>query len=591
MKDNFREPSKLKGYPGLKQLIPFYKKYLSLFVLTISLMAVSALFGFLSPIFSANALATLTESKFKLSMIFLILYLGVRVIISLLNYLYNRSYALMDTKVIYDIKNKLIEAITNVEMSKNDTINNGLYIERLHEDSRRCSDVLIDIMTISLEVISNTAFLIYIAFISIWFFLLMVVYVGILWFVDNKKEYRWYKDTRAFRDKREIATGSYNEQIRGLKDIKSLNIREQTIADSGKKFKTSLSLRLKARLTRHKFNLFRNVLAGIFDVTLICLGILFIKNHYITLANFLIVYMYRGNVRNLSTHFASIKQYAIEGEISAQRIFEVINDFPKEQFGIEKLNNVIGNVEFKNVTFAYEEGKNVLKNLNCIFEANKTTAIVGKSGSGKSTILSLINKLYSIKKGEILLDGTNINTLNENTLRNAVGVVTQSPYIFNCTIRENLSFIRPNITEDEMINALKRAQIWDFIEKLEDGLDSKVGENGVMLSGGQKQRLAIARVLLKNSPIIVLDEATSALDNKSQAKIVKAIDNLKKDHTIIIVAHRLSTIVNADKILVLDDGNIVDSGTHLQLFNHSPIYTDLYQSEEMSDLANSLLQK
>lgn len=588
MKKNEKEPSKIKGYPGLKQLIPFYKKYLPLFILTVTLMGVSALFGFLSPIFSANALSTLTEGRFKLSMIFLTLYLFVRIIVSSLNFLYNRSYAKMDTKVVYDIKNTLIGAITNVEMSKNDSVNNGLYIERLHEDSRKCSDVLIDIMTISLEVISNLMFLIYIAFINIWFFVLLVVYVAILWFVDNKKEYRWYKDTRAFRDMREIATGSYNEQIRGLKDIKSLNIRDQTIKDSGEKYQISLNLRRKARITRHKFNLTRNILAATFDVALILLGIIFIKNSYISLANFLIVYMYRGNVRNLSTHFASIKQYAIEGEIAAQRIFEIINEFPKEKFGNETLTDVVGNVEFKNVTFAYETNKNVLKNLNCSFEANKTTAIVGKSGSGKSTILSLINKLYTIKKGQILLDGVDINTLTEDSLRNAVGVVTQSPYIFNCTIRENLYFIRPNITEDEMIVALKRAQIYDFVAKLENGLDSKVGENGVMLSGGQKQRLAIARVLLKNSPIIVLDEATSALDNKSQAKIVKAIDGLKKDHTIIIVAHRLSTIVNADKILVLDDGKIVDSGTHQQLFNTSPIYTDLYQSEEMSDLANSL---
>lgn len=587
MKQN-KEPSKIKGYPGLKQLIPFYKKYLPLFILTVSLMAMSALFGFLSPIFSANALSTLTEGKFKISMIFLTLYLGVRVIISMLNYLYNCSYAKMDTKVVYDLKNTLISAITNVEMSKNDTVNNGLYIERLHEDSRKCSDVLIDIMTISLEVISNLAFLIYIAFINIYFFVLLVVYVIILWIVDNKKEYRWYLDTRKFRDYREIATGSYNEQVRGLKDIKSLNIKEQTILDSGNKFKTSLNLRLKARLTRHKFNLTRNILSATFDFVLIFMGILLIKNSYISLANFLVVYMYRGNVRNLSTHFASIKQYAIEGEISAQRIFEIINEYPKEQFGNKNLASVIGDVKFENVTFAYEGNKNVLKKLNCEFKANKTTAIVGKSGSGKSTILSLINKIYSIKKGKILIDGVDINELTEDSLRNAVGVVTQSPYIFNCTIRENLSYIRPNITEEEMITALKRAQIYDFIEKLELGLDSKVGENGVMLSGGQKQRLAIARVLLKNSPIIVLDEATSALDNKSQAKIVKAIDNLKKDHTIIIVAHRLSTIVNADNILVLDDGNIVDSGTHLELFNHSPIYTDLYQSEEMSDLANSL---
>ena len=289
--------------------------------------------------------------------------------------------------------------------------------------------------------------------------------------------------------------------------------------------------------------------------------------------------------------FAAIKQYATEGELAAQRIFEVIDEYPKENFGSNTIENVEGKIEFKDVTFAYNENENVLEHLDLTFEPNKTTAVVGKSGSGKSTILALINKLYTVNNGSITLDGQDINTLTEDTIRNNIGIVTQTPYIFNRTIRENLLFIKPDVTEEELISALKRAQIYDFIKKLDKGLDSLVGENGVMLSGGQKQRIAIARILLKNSKVIVFDEATSALDNESQGLIVKAIDSLKKNHTIIIVAHRLSTIVDADSIVVLDGGKIIDQGTHEELFSKCKLYKDLYKSEKTNVELEDKLKK
>ncbi len=584
-----KKVNRLKGYKGLKKLVPFYKKYGGLFILTIAFLVLSAVVGFFNPILKAQILAKLSEFDYMPALWCCIGLIGIRIVVSIFNYLHNICYVKMDNKVVFDIKTTLISAITRVTMSKNDQTNNGVYIERLNQDAGKCSDVLIDIMSVVLDIISNIGFLVYIAFIDLYFFAMLIAYVGVLWIFDSRKEYMWYKQRKHFREKRDISTGAYNEQIRGLRDLKSLNIRNSTIQDSGEKFQDALKINILSRVTRRKYVVVRDIVAAFFEVGFLIMGILFIKNGWITLANFLIIYMYHGNIRNLTSYFASIKQYAIEGELAAQRVFEVIDEFPKETFGEQTVKKVKGNLEFRNVTFAYEEGKDVLKNININFEPNKTTAIVGKSGSGKSTILALTNKLYSINKGEILLDGVNINDLTEDSLRNNVGIVTQAPYIFNRTIRENLLFINPQATDKQMIKALKRAQIWDFVKTLENGLDSKVGENGVMLSGGQKQRIAIARILLKNSKIIVLDEATSALDNESQSNIVKAIDDLKKDHTIIIVAHRLSTIVDADTIMVLDQGNIIDQGTHKQLFKRCKLYKELYQSEETAEQLTQVL--
>jgi len=554
-------------------------------------MIISAVVGFLNPIFSAQALANLSEAKFTPAIYFAIGLIIVRITISIINYYHNYCYVKMDTKVVFDIKTALIRAITAVQMSKNDQTNNGVYIERLHEDSSKCSDVLLDIMWVALDLISNIAFFIYIAFLDIWFFLMLLVYVVVLWFFDNKKEQVWYTQRKQFRSKRELATGAYNEQVRGLRDLKSLNIRNATIEDAGDKFQEAQDINQKSRVTRRKFVVVRDILATIFEVGFFLAGVFFIKNGWILLSEFLVIYMYHGNIRNLSVHFAAIKQYAIEGELAAQRVFEIIDEYPKETFGDKTINVTNGNIEFKNVDFSYTKGVPVLNNLSLKFEANKTTAIVGKSGSGKSTILSLLNKLYPINSGEICIDGTNIDDLSEECLRDNIGVVTQSPYIFNRTIRENLLFINKNATEEELISALKRAHIYDFVQTLEKGIDSKVGENGVMLSGGQKQRLAIARILLKNSPIIVLDEATSALDNESQQLIVNAIDDLKKDHTIIIVAHRLSTILDSDCIMVLDKGQVIDQGTHKELYKRCKPYKELYKNEETTDQLTKVLQE
>ena len=267
--------------------------------------------------------------------------------------------------------------------------------------------------------------------------------------------------------------------------------------------------------------------------------------------------------------------------MAATRVFEVIDDekFKKEIFGNKVIDKINGDFEFRNVSFSYNEDKVVLKNISFKIHANETVAFVGKSGSGKSTIFSLLNRLYLIDSGEILIDNVNINDLTKDSIRNNMSIITQNPYIFNFSIRDNLKLVKDDMTDEEMVEACKLACLHDFIMTLKDGYDTIVGEGGITLSGGQRQRLAIARALLKKTEIILFDEATSALDNETQASIQKAINNMKGEYTILIIAHRLSTVIDSDRIILIDDGKILDEGTHNELFENNEFYRNLYEKE------------
>ena len=266
--------------------------------------------------------------------------------------------------------------------------------------------------------------------------------------------------------------------------------------------------------------------------------------------------------------------------ISSDRVFSIINnkEFKKEKFGKEEIENIDGNFEFKNVKFGYNENL-VLRGLNLKIDSGNTYGIVGKSGSGKTTIFNLLNKLYNINSGSIYIDGKNIDNLSEKSIRGNITIISQNPYIFNMSIKDNLKLVKNDVTDKEIITACRLACLDDYIETLPNKYDTIVGEGGVNLSGGQRQRLAIARALIQNTKIILFDEATSALDNETQSKIQKAIDNLKGNYTIIIIAHRLSTIVNCDKIFILEGGKISDSGTHKELYRNNKYYQQLCKTE------------
>jgi subfamily B ATP-binding cassette protein MsbA len=270
-----------------------------------------------------------------------------------------------------------------------------------------------------------------------------------------------------------------------------------------------------------------------------------------------------------------------EGITAAKRIYEIIDQkneiFNDENAPSLKLKNAT--LEFKNISFTYPDGTHALKNLSAKIEGGKKVGLVGISGSGKTTFLNLIPRFFNLKHGTILIDDQNINNINLNSLRKEISIVSQDVILFDDTIRSNILYGNASASDDEIINACKFAAAQDFVEKLPNKYETIIGENGIKLSGGQKQRLSIARAILKDSPIILLDEATSSLDSESEAVIQKAIENLTKNKTTIIIAHRLSTITNCDKILVFDDGQIVDEGSHEFLVKNSSTYKNLYEKQ------------
>ncbi|WP_462421181.1 ABC transporter ATP-binding protein [Salinicoccus sp. Marseille-QA3877] len=269
---------------------------------------------------------------------------------------------------------------------------------------------------------------------------------------------------------------------------------------------------------------------------------------------------------------------------SMDRVFQLFDEKydVTDKTSAKELETTDGNLEFKNVGFKYnEDGRQVINNLDLEINSGETVAFVGMSGGGKSTLVNLIPRFYDVTEGKITLDGTNIKDLTTASLRNKIGIVMQENILFSETVRENILLARPDATDEEVVDAAKHANAHDFIMMLEDGYDTEVGERGVKLSGGQKQRIAIARVFLKNPPILILDEATSALDLESESIIQDTLLELSAERTTVIVAHRLSTVTHADKIHVISDGEVVESGSHEELMQKRGQYFELYSIQNL----------
>jgi subfamily B ATP-binding cassette protein MsbA len=272
---------------------------------------------------------------------------------------------------------------------------------------------------------------------------------------------------------------------------------------------------------------------------------------------------------------------AVQSSLAAmERVFSILQETPSiiNRKNAIPLTSIKDKIEYKNVDFGYEKDRFVLKKININIDVGQTVALVGNSGGGKTTFVNLLPRFYDIVSGEILIDGIDIRNFELDTLREKIAVVFQDNFLFSGTIRENILLGKNNATRQEIDEVVKLAYLEEFVSKLPMGLNTNVGERGVLLSGGQKQRVAIARAFIKNAPVVILDEATSALDNKSEAVVQKAINNLMKDRTVFVIAHRLSTVRNADKIVVLNQGEIVETGTHDDLIKKNGAYTSLYNT-------------
>ena len=311
-------------------------------------------------------------------------------------------------------------------------------------------------------------------------------------------------------------------------------------------------------------------------------GMMVLKENSLDASAFIV---YLGLAYNILTPAKSLSRatYKVKkATAAAERIFDVIDNdtIISENKNAIEINSFDHNIEIKNISFSYENDV-VINNLNLTIPKGSSVALVGQSGSGKSTLANLICRFYDTQKGEICFDNTDIKNLKKESLRKMIGLVTQDSILFNDTIKNNLLIAKEDATNDEIINCLKVANAWEFVKKLPKKIDTNIGDSGNKLSGGQKQRLSIARAVLKNPPILVLDEATSALDSESEKLVQTALNNLMKDKTSIVIAHRLSTIQNSEKIIVLEKGQIIESGKHKELMKKDGVYSNLVKMQSI----------
>ena len=390
-----------------------------------------------------------------------------------------------------------------------------------------------------------------------------------------------HKQRKRVQDK---FTSLVTESIRGVREIKTLGIKKYLLDDIKYIIKKIYFKSVKEIDVQMEFNIITRVLKSTLEVGVFITCIILLYYEQISLTFFVAMTYYIYRYMWLIENINDLTQTYQRVIVSIGRVNEILENklYNDEEFGNMSISNVKGKLEFNNVSFAYPNEENTLNNFNLKLESNKKIAIVGKSGQGKSTLFNLITRIFDPSEGEILLDGVNIRDLSEDELRSHISVIRQEPFVFNRSIRDNFKLIDPDISLDDIRKYTKLAYLDDYIMSLPKGYDTVLGEGGVNLSGGQKQRLAIARVLSKKCKVILFDEATSALDNNSQEFVKESIDNLVKNHTVVIVAHRLSTIIDADIIHVIDGGRVVASGTHDELLKTSKTYKKLYNSESLN---------
>ncbi len=386
----------------------------------------------------------------------------------------------------------------------------------------------------------------------------------------------------AFKERR-VITGDVNAQtettllgIRVVKSFANENLeREKFNAESTRLSKVQCdSYKYMARL-----NCVTRLFDGVMYLVMILLGGYFLMTGKITAADMTAYLLYIGMLIASIKRIVEFTEQFEKGVTGVERFAEVLEVPSEAGITADKTpDRVEGNISFENISFFYDEEKGtVLNNVNLNVQKGENIAVVGPSGSGKTTLCSLLSRFYELSEGRITLDGTDINELSLSALRNAIGVVQQDVYLFSGTVLENILYGNPDATREMAEEAAKRAGAHEFISALPDGYDTYVGERGIMLSGGQKQRISIARVFIKNPPVVVLDEATSALDNESEKYIQRSLAELTKGRTTFTIAHRLSTVRNASRIIVLTDKGIEEQGTHDELISKGGIYAGLYE--------------
>lgn len=573
---------------NIKEFIPLWKLVKEdkcKFIIATLLIIISNFFGVVSGYLIGEATQYLTDTKYAMSILYLVIYVIFNSVedVGLYN-TGNCMLELIESKVSRKLGYFTYKKAINLPAYAYEKTSSGEVINRIVNDADTLSFAFSRLVALISSLTASLIVLVYI-FINSWVLgIEIIIFVGILYLVINKYDpmlINVHKERKKMQDK---FTSLVNESIRGIREIKTLGVKNNLMSNMKEIIKSIFDKSKEEVSIRKKYNaltfLLKIFLEGVVFIT--CAFLIYKGN--ITIGFFVTMTYYIYRFTNLIDNINSFSQTYQKLIVSLQRVNEILENrlYEDEIFGNEKINKVKGLIEFKNVSFSYPDEDNIINDFNIKLEPNKKIAIVGKSGQGKSTLFNLITRVFDVKEGLITLDDINIKDLTEEELRKHISIIRQEPFIFNRTILENFKIIDKDIKLEDIRKYTKMAYLDDYIMSLPNKYDTVLGEGGVNLSGGQKQRLSIARTLAKNSEVILFDEATSALDNSSQDYIKKTIDNLIKDHTVVIVAHRLSTIMDADIIYLVDKGKVVDSGTHNELLKTNKTYKKLYETESLN---------
>lgn len=508
------------------------------------------------------------------------------VIFSVLQALFTYIATYMNTwvgnKIALDIKRKLFNKLMHSDAAFFDCGNSGDVLFRFNNDAEAaCSGLLSNMKLFTTRLFSSLS-LIAVLFYNSWQLAIVAVIVMFGALMPLTKVRKRLKKV-VCKDANALASllTHYNEVYNGNRIITAYNLydfcKEKFVKSINEVFSLGIQMVTKLGIITP----IMHVISSFGIAFVIWYGSYLIVNNEITVGNFAsfitsLVMLYNP-IKSIGNNYNCV----IFSLMAVERVFEKLNNVPtiRNNEKAKIIEHCKGNICYKNVSFEYVADKPVLKNVNLNIKSGQTIALVGNSGGGKTTISSLLPRFYDVKSGSITLDGINIKDLDINNLRDNIAIVFQDNFLFGGTIRENILFGRQDISEQQLQQAIHSACLDEFITTLKDGLDTQIGERGVLLSGGQKQRIAIARAFIKNAPILILDEATSALDNKSEAVVQHAIDNLMKDRTVMVIAHRLSTVRNADCIVVINDGRIVEKGSHDELLKKKGAYAALYRTQ------------
>ena len=569
----------------IKRFVPYYKRHIGTMGIDLLCAALTTVCELVLPMMvrtiTDKASGDITQLTAKLILSVGAIYIVLRIIDAIANYFMASIGHIMGTKIETDMRRDLFAHLQKLPFAYYDDTKVGTLMSRLTNDlfevtefAHHCPE---EFFIAGVKIIG--AFVI-LCFLNVPLTLVMFAVLPFMIYILSTYNHKF---RTAMRESR-VIIGELNSQtedsLLGIRVVKSF--ANEKIEESKYRVGNESYLKIKTRMYKYmgSFHSLNRVFEGIMYIVVVVAGAFFMINKKITAADYVAYLMY---VTVLLTAIKRIVEFAEQfqrGMTGIERFSEIMDIVPSinDCENAKELSVTDGVIDFKNVSFSYDEKhRDVLKNVDLHIKKGENVALAGPSGGGKTTLCNLIPRFYEITDGQILIDGTDIKSVTLKSLRQNIGIVQQDVYLFAGTVKENILYGKPDATDEEIKNAAVLAGADEFIETLPDGYDTYVGERGIKLSGGQKQRISIARVFLKNPKILILDEATSALDNESEHVVQKSLESLSKGRTTLTVAHRLTTIKNADRILVVTDKGIEESGSHRELMEKDGIYAKMYE--------------